>query len=265
MRGLVSGSEYLISELRRVRESMGLTQESWGERVHFSAKHVGSIERGERPALPNYLNMVDKVFGTAFMKFYREFVIGEHAPIWFKPFIEYEQRASLLRAFQPLVVPGLLQTEAYARAVLTTYGTQGEKLETAISTRIERQEILRRESNPCHLAAVIDEALLHRGVGGPEVMHQQLTALAEAAERPNVQIHLVPLSTGAYPGVDGGFILATVDGRAVGYVEGHLRGKVVEAPDDTAELEQTWEAIRGYALPSHQSLELIMRTAEKWT
>ena len=95
-------------------------------------------------------------------------------------------------------------------------------------------------------------------------MHEQLTALAEAAGRPNIQVQLVPMSTDVYPGVDGGFMIATVDGRAVGYLESHVRGKVVEAPDDTAHLEHTWEAIRGYALPSQQSLDLIMRAAEKW-
>ncbi|WP_326555288.1 Scr1 family TA system antitoxin-like transcriptional regulator [Micromonospora sp. NBC_01813] len=163
--GLVSGSEYLISELRRVRQSMNLTQDSWGERIHFSARHVGSIERGERPALPDYLNSVDKVFGTAFGKFYREFIIGEHAPIWLRSFIEHEGQASLIRAFQPLVIPGLLQTEAYARAVLTSFGIHGEALESAISTRLRRQEIFKRASKPCHLAAVIDEAALNRGAG----------------------------------------------------------------------------------------------------
>ncbi|MDG4767565.1 helix-turn-helix transcriptional regulator [Solwaraspora sp. WMMD406] len=260
----MSGSEYLISELRRVRESMRLTQESWAERVHFSVTHVGAIERGDRPALPDYLKSVDKAFGTAFVKFYREFIVGEHAPIWLRSFIEYEGQASLIRAFQPLLIPGLLQTEAYARAVLTSFGIHGDAMESAISTRLGRQEIFKRASKPCHLVAVIDEAALHRGAGGPEVMREQLTALAEAAERPNIQVQLVPMSTDVYPGVDGGFMIATVDGRAVGYLETHVRGKVVEAPDDTAHLEHVWETIRGYALPSQQSLELIMRAAEKW-
>jgi len=260
----VSGSEYLVKELRRLREAAGLTQEAWGDRIHFSGSHVGSVERGERPVLPDYLRAVDKAFGTALVEFYREFILGEQAPVWFRPFIEYEGQATMLRAFQPLVVPGLLQTEAYARAVFEVYGTAGERLETAISTRIGRQEILTRD-RPCHLVAVIDETLLHREVGNREVMYNQLTALVEAMKRPNVNVHMVPLGTGAYPGLDGGFTIATVDSRPVGYVEGHLSGKVVESPDDMAELERTWEAVRGYALPAQLSLDLIMRTAEKWT
>ncbi|WFE28345.1 helix-turn-helix transcriptional regulator [Solwaraspora sp. WMMD791] len=261
----MSGSEYLISELRRVRESMGLTQESWGERVHFSAKHVGSIERGERPALPNYLGMVDKVFGTGFMKFYREFVIGENDPVWFREFVDYEARASMIRLFQPLVVPGLLQTEAYARALLTSYDVVGPAQDSAIATRLGRQEILNRESEPCRLVAVLDENVLHREVGDAEVMREQLTVLAVASTRPNAIVHVVPTTTGAYPGLDGPFAIATVEARGVGYVEGRLGGKVVESPDDVAELDRDWESIRAHTLSSGQSRELIMRMAEKWT
>ncbi|MDG4771168.1 helix-turn-helix transcriptional regulator [Solwaraspora sp. WMMD792] len=261
----MSGSEYLISELRRVRESMGLTQESWGERVHFSAKHVGSIERGERPALPNYLGMVDKVFGTAFMKFYREFVIGEHAPVWLRPFIEHEQQASLLRVFQPLAVPGLLQTEAYAKTIITAYGAREEDLEAALGTRLARQEILRRKPDPCQLVAVMDEWMLHREIGGPEVMREQMLAILAASELPSIRVHIIPTSAGAYLGLDGPFTLATVDGRSVGYLEGHLKGRVVEGSEDTADLERTWEAVREYALPGNQSRDVIMRMAEKWT
>lgn len=260
----MSASEYLVLELRRVRESLGLTQESWAERVHFSAKHVGSIERGERPALPDYLTSVDKAFGTALMKFYREFVVGEHMPVWFRPFSDHEGNATLIRAFQPLLIPGLLQTEAYAEAVLSAYRVPEDAAAIALTTRMGRQAILRREK-PCQLAAVIDESVLTRRAGSAEIMREQLTALVEACQRPNIQVQVVPSEVGVYPGMDGPFVLASVDGRTVGYLDGHLDGRVVEAPDHTAALEGTWETIRGYALPHHQSLDLITRTAEKWT
>jgi len=260
----VSGSEYLISELRRVRESMGLTQESWGERVHFSAKHVGSIERGERPALPNYLGMVDKVFGTAFMKFYREFVIGEHAPVWLKPFVDYEARATLLRVFHPFVVPGLLQTEAYAREVLRIFDEPASDLDALVQARIARQSILTKDS-PIRLVAVVDELVFHREVVSREVMREQVDALVSACELPNVQVHVIPLGTGLYAGLHGGLVLATVEGRTVGFLDGYLRGRIIEAPYDTAKLEDAWESTRGHALPYQQSLDLIKRMAEKWT
>ncbi|MEO3741974.1 helix-turn-helix transcriptional regulator [Plantactinospora sp. B5E13] len=261
----MSASQYLIKELRWARETLGLTQEAWGERIHFSAKHVGAVERGERPALLGYLTAVDRAFGTALMEFYRLFVTGEHVPVWYRPFVEYEGRATLLRVYHPLLVPGILQTEAYARAVLTGYRFQPDIVEGMLATRLGRQEILRRRPDPCQLVAVLDEGVLHRRVGDAEVMRDQLKALVAACEQPNVRVQVVPFDAGAYVGLDGPLAIASVDGRSVGFLEGYLKGRVVESPDAATDLEGAWEAIRDYALPSHQSLEMITRAAERWT
>ncbi|MEN3616160.1 helix-turn-helix transcriptional regulator [Plantactinospora sp. ZYX-F-223] len=261
----MSASEYLVKDLRRTRELLGLTQDAWGERIHFSAKHVGAVERGERPALPDYLTAVDRAFGTTFMQFYRMFVQGELVPVWYRPFVEHEGRASLLRVYHPLVVPGILQTEAYARAVLVGRRFQPDTVDGIVATRLGRQEILYRRPDPCQLVAVVDEGVLHRRVGNAAVMRDQLKALVAACDHPNVRVQVVPFEAGAYVGLDGPLAIATVDGRSVGFLEGHLEGRVIESPDATKDLEGAWEAIRDYALPSNQSLELIMRTAEKWT
>nr|MDT0662539.1 helix-turn-helix transcriptional regulator [Micromonospora sp. DSM 115978] len=261
----MSASEYLIGDLRRVRELLGLTQEAFAERIHFSAKHVGAIERAERPALPDYLKAVDRAFGTNLMTFYREFVVGEAAPIWYRPFVEYEAKATLIRAFHPLLIPGLLQTEAYARAVIARYGLRGEEADAMLTTRLGRQEILHRRQDPCRLVAVIDESVLHRRAGSPDVMREQLKAMVAACENPNIRVQIIPSDVGVYPGMDGPFVLATVEGRPVGFLEGYLKGRVVESPGNTAELEGVWEDIRDYALPGQQSLDLIMRTADSWT
>ncbi|WP_107257096.1 helix-turn-helix transcriptional regulator [Plantactinospora sp. BB1] len=261
----MSASEYLVRDLRRTREIFGLTQEAWGERIHFSAKHVGAVERGERPPLPDYLGAVDRAFGTTFMEFYRMFVKGELVPVWYRPFIEHEGRASLLRVFQPLLIPGMLQTEAYARAVLAGYRVQADSVDSILATRFGRQEILRRRPDPCQLVAVVDEGVLHRRVGDADVMRDQLKTLVTACEQPHIRVQVVPFDAGAYVGMDGALAIATVDGRLIGFLEGHLEGRLVESPDATTNLESAWEAIRDYALPSQQSLELITRTAEKWT
>lgn len=260
----MSASQYLVKELRWARETLGLTQEAWGERIHFSAKHVGAVERGERPALPDYLACVDRAFGTALMEFYRLFVLEELVPVWYRPFVEHEGRATLLRVYHPLLVPGILQTEAYARAVLTGYRFQPETVDAMVATRLGRQEILRRRPDPCQLVAVVDEGVLHRRVGDAEVMRDQLKALVAACEQPNVRVQVVPFEAGVYAGMNGALVLATVEGRSVGFLEGYLEGRVVESPEATTELESAWEAIRDYALPGNQSLEMITRAAEKW-
>jgi transcriptional regulator with XRE-family HTH domain len=259
----MSASEYLIADLRRVRELVGLTQEAWGERIHFSAKHVGAIERGERPALPDYLEAVDRAFGTTFVKFYREFVTGEWAPVWYRPFVEHESRATLIRHYQPLLIPGLLQTEAYARAVIGTTRS-GSVLEDAVSGRLTRQEVVTREANPARLVVVLDEGVLYRPIGGTAVMREQLLALVEAVRRPNVSVFIVPAHVGAYAGLDGPVALASGHRSIVGFVDGHPAGGVVESVDGVEDLERRWEAVREYAQPQDASLELITKAADSW-
>lgn len=255
----MSGSEYLIGELRRLREAAGLTQEAWGDRVHFSGSHVGSVERGERPALPDYLKAVDRAFGTTLVDFYRKFVRGDWTPTWYRPLVEYEGRATLLRVYHPNLIPGLLQTEAYARDLLPAMNVPPEDVEQTLATRLDRQEIITRPVKPCRLVAIVDEMALHRQVGGAEVMRDQLTLLASAGERHHVQVHVVPLDSPAYVGLYGPIVLASVDGRTVGFLEGYQEGRLVESPEAVVGLEGDWEAIRCYALPCGHSRDLIMK------
>ncbi|WFE20763.1 helix-turn-helix transcriptional regulator [Solwaraspora sp. WMMD937] len=261
----MAGSDYLISELRRLRESFGLTQDAWADRIHFSAKHVGAIERGERPALPDYLKAVDKVFGTALVRFYREFVRGDWTPVWYRPFVEYEGRATLLRVYHPTLIPGLLQTEAYARALLPAMNVPAEDVEQTLAARLDRQEIITRTTSPCRLVVVVDEAALRRRVGDAEVMRDQLKWLVSISAEQHIRVLVVPADSPAYVGLRGPMVLASVEGRTVGFLEGHLEGNVVESPDSVASLEADWEDIRGYALSVEQSRKLIMEATERWT
>ena len=96
-------------------------------------------------------------------------------------------------------------------------------------------------------------------------MREQLHAIVAACEQPTIRVQVIPSDSGVYPGLDGPFVLATVDGRSVGFLEGYLKGHVIEAPDATADLEGTWEDIRDYALPGQQSLDLISKVADTWT
>ena len=260
----MSASEYLIGELRRTRELLGLTQEAWGARINFSAQHVSSVERGVRAALPDYLTAVDRAFNTNLAAFYWEFVLGEASPVWLRPWLDQEREASLLRYFELAVIPGLFQTESYARAVIGTTRS-GAVAEDAVATRLARREIMTREEDPARIVAVLDESALYRPVGGPEVMREQLLALVEVIQRPNVSVFVVPKHVGAYAGLDGPIGLATVHGRTVGVRDAPGAGDVVEDPARLAILERQWEAIREYALPQDMSLELIMKAAETWT
>lgn len=261
----MSASEYLIWDLRRTRDMLELTQEAWGAKIRYSAAHVSSVERGIRAVLPDYLGAVDKAFRTNFTYFYDKFVLGENSPVWLRPWLEHEREATLLRYFELAVIPGPLQTEAYARAIISTLRS-GPAAEEAVSARLARWQVVTRESEPPRVVAILDDSVLRRPVGNMQTMHEQLNALIEAVTtRPNISAFVVPAHVGAYAGLDGPVALATHLGRTVGLRDAPGAGDVVEDPAAVDLLEKQWEAIREYALPQDQSLELITKAAESWT
>ncbi|MFF0718974.1 DUF397 domain-containing protein [Micromonospora sp. NPDC003816] len=161
-------------------------------------------------------------------------------------------------------VPGLLQTSAYARALFRSVGLYDEaEVEQRASARLERQAVLTGERPP-QLVAVLDEHVLRRPVGGPLVMREQLGRLVKlATEQPRVRLHVVPASVGAYPGVAGAFVLATLPGgEYVAYLDDQLKGQVIDDTEDVLAIRASWEAIQGEALPPRQSIELLTEVAE---
>nr|MDT0660910.1 helix-turn-helix transcriptional regulator [Micromonospora sp. DSM 115978] len=257
-------SDLLVMNLRITRELLGLTQEQFAERIHYSTQHVGGIERGDRPALLDYLKAVDRAFGTAFVKFYEELVRSDPAPVWLKSWLDREREASMLRYFELAVIPAPLQTEAYARTLIQS-SSSGAAAEEAIATRLARELIITRGQKPAQLTAILDEGVLYRPVGGPEVMREQLLHIVQAADRDNVSIYVVPATVGAYIGLDGSISLATVHGRVVGFADGPLRDDAIEDVDRVADLERRWEMIRRYTPSQEASLDLIKKAADQWT
>jgi transcriptional regulator with XRE-family HTH domain len=247
------------AELRFLRERAGLSQDQAGAKANYSGSHIGSIERAEDMPLRQFAEKMDQVLdgGGILPRLWDGLLKRSVHPPWFDWPI-HESAADLLRSFQLALVDGLLQTEAYARALL-----HGD--EQAVRARLARQEILRRsEPEPPYLACVLDEAVLWREVGGPEVMREQLQHLvAMVSERISVQI----LPCGLHRGVNGAFVLATVDDRReVAYVETAARGITTGEPLDLAMLTERFESIRSRALPVDQSLDLITRTVkERWS
>jgi hypothetical protein len=168
----------------------------------------------------------------------------------------YEEGAGVLKTFQPRLVYGLLQTEAYTGVVLG-----GDEM--AVGRRLSRQRILDRPEPPT-LHIVLDESVLWRNVGGPGVMREQLSHLVETSSR-KVQIQILP--NGGHLATQGPFVLATLEnGSTAAYLETAVRGLIATSPEDLARADAAWEAIKGDALPVGMSMELIKRTAEeRWT
>nr|MDT0662477.1 helix-turn-helix transcriptional regulator [Micromonospora sp. DSM 115978] len=253
--------------LKFARTKAGLTQEQLAERLHVSTSLIAKFETNRMIPKADTARHLDAVLdaGELIQELSAEARAFVGEPLWIRPWLELERDATMVRYFEPTVVPGLIQTPEYARAVLTDGNTRIRDLDAAVAGRLERAEVLYRQDDPCRLVAVIDEAVLRRPVGGPKVMAEQMHAIAQACALPTVNVAVVPASVGAYPGINGPFAIATTDGRNVAFTDDPLGGQMTEDPARVAALEEVWEAIRGYALPERPSLELIMEVAESWS
>jgi transcriptional regulator with XRE-family HTH domain len=261
--------DLLVEELIAARTSRGLTQEEWARLVKFSPTHVSSVETRHRPPTTDYVAAVDSAFrtGGVYGRLLAKLTSFETEPVWLRDWLDHEQKATLLRWFEPLYLPGMLQTEAYARAVLRDARISRETAEQLLASRLERQEALKRDA-PTRFVFVIDETILYRAIvqGRPEMVVEQLEHLLTCAEQPNIDIHVVPREVGVYPGLQGAFIMATsMDGSVVAQVDHQVRAQVLADSDDIVTLQGLWEAIRSDSLPRAQSIELIRKAVKTWT
>jgi hypothetical protein len=166
----------------------------------------------------------------------------------FLTFLNYEGAASLIRSFQPSLVPGLLQTEEYARAIIRALSrpTSNDVIERRVHARMERQELLLERADPPELFFVLDESVVRRHVGGKGVMRRQLEALGKWASQPHVTIQIIPLSVGEYPGMLDPFVILEFPDPAddnLMYIEDY-RGDLVlrdQSEEISRYLENFWE------------------------
>ncbi|MEV0755844.1 helix-turn-helix transcriptional regulator [Streptosporangium sp. NPDC050280] len=244
-------------ELRHYRKAAGLTQAELAEKIHFSESLISGVETGYIPSSPDFAEGCDLTLNTggALLRLL-DWRKGQVFPTWFGQWREKENVAVTIRTYEPLMVPGLLQTGAYAHALL------GD--DEAVAARLERQSILKRE-NPPTLRCVISETVLNLLVGSPDIMREQLEHIASIAS-PQISVQVVP-SGCVRSGLLAGFAIATLeDGGEVAYFETAIRGLTTGDRDDVTMAVQRFEAIRIEALPLNMSTELIKRTAEeRWT
>jgi transcriptional regulator with XRE-family HTH domain len=259
--------------LRYYRTRTGMSLDQVAARVYCSADLIGKIEKGHRTpgekltadldALPDLrtdgaLSVLRDIFKDAFkLRAY---------PGWFYEWPDKEAAAKALRWFELVTVPGLLQTEDYARALFRTQvGLTDDELDELVAARLARQVILDREK-PATLWVIIAEIVLRLPVGGPKVMRNQVNHVLEMARRPNIVLQVVPMAVGAHQGFRGPFIVAEFDDApSVAYQDTAVRGQVIEDAEDVALLVVTWDTIKSEALPRAASLALVEDIAKTWT
>ncbi|WP_433464738.1 helix-turn-helix domain-containing protein [Spirillospora sp. CA-128828] len=246
------------NQVRFYRERTGLSQDRLGERFPVSGSYIGQIETGKTRCTIEFAQQLDEIVGAegCLMRLWKDLVQDAAYPTWFDwPPIERE--AAMVQAFELSVVHGLLQTPKYAMALLDD--------EAAVSARMARQSILTRENpSPPALSVLLDESVLTRDVGGPEIMREQLEQLI-LLQRRRLTVQVVPAEI--HDGLSGSFILATMADRSeVAYVETALRGMTMAGAADIAKLSEALVSLRASAYSVRESIELIRKVVEeKWT
>ncbi|WP_091448785.1 helix-turn-helix domain-containing protein [Actinokineospora iranica] len=267
----------LASELRRFREAADLTIDEVGEKLECSASKISRIETGHVGVTPRDVRDMLELYGIEEDK--REALVQlarearqkgwwhAYNEVFTGSFVGLEADASSLHTHQALLVPGLLQTEDYTRAVIRAIRPDAEEAEIdkRVKGRLARQRLL-TDPNPPEYWAVLDEAVLHRVTGGPEVMHAQLTRLVEAAAMPNVILQVVPFGAGAHAGMEAPFLILGFPEQAdpdVVYVENTTSGVYLEQPSDVRRYTLMFDHLRAAALKPDDTVDMVRRAADR--
>ena len=261
----------LGKQLRELRERAKLTTDDVGERLDCSASTISRIEGGKvgirRMVLSQLLDIYqvtdpdhrDTLLALAKQGKQRGwFAKYGDLPTSYSRFIGLESAAVEMRNYEPLVVPGLLQTEDYARALRQGGAPDDseEMIESRVRVRVERQQLLSK-SDPLKLIAVIDEGVTRRVIGGPDVLRSQLKHLLELGQMRNITIQVLPFSGGAYAGMAGSFaILDFAEAPSIVYAE-NLSGDIYQEADDVRRYSRVFDNLRAAALSPLESFRLI--------
>ncbi|WP_180930683.1 helix-turn-helix transcriptional regulator [Streptomyces sp. AJS327] len=268
----------LGQELRRLRELRGLTAEEVAERLLVSQSKISRLENGRRSIsqrdvrdLCGVYEVDDRRIVESLMQMAKEsrqqgwwHAFGD---IPYSVYIGLETDAASLRVYEPQVIPGLLQTPAYAEAVCVGALPEASTIdiEKRVQVRLRRQERINEERSPLRLWAVLDEAALRRAVGGPHTMVEQLTHLNELGQRPHITIQVMPFAMGAHPGVNGQYAILEFPDAAdssVVYLEGVTSDLYLEKPHDVRSYSVMYEHLRAEALTPDHTREFIEAVAK---
>ncbi|AWE54680.1 MULTISPECIES: helix-turn-helix domain-containing protein [Streptomyces] len=254
------------ARVRRLRTAAGMTQAELGERTHVVSTRITQIERasGAKPTL-ELARALDAALGADdLLVELWPYVYREAFPDWSRKFMELSERAVAVRQYAAHVVPGLLQTEDYARGVLSLDALlEGEEqLEERVSARMGRQDRLSSVDRP-ELWVVLDEAVLRRPIGGHAVMRKQLGRLLDAAVERHITVQILPFDQGGHEAMGGSLsLLALPDGSEVAYTEGSDYGQLIEEPVNVSRYKVIYDRLRAAALPPLMSLDMIRSAME---
>lgn len=257
---LSSLAAFFGAEIRRLRESAGWTQEDLGRRLGWSLATIASVETARRSPPEGFPEKADQVFKLPEILTHLAELVRS-TPRWFEHYLELEAEATLINVWSVNVVPGLFQTEDYARAVMHA-GRPGEPkdaIELDITERIRRQRILDGPAPPS-VWAVLHEAAVKQPIGNVETSRTQLGHLLDLARRPNITIQVLAFAAGEHAGVGGPFtVLDFQDQPPVAFAEGHGgSGRLIDQKDELQAVLSAYDRLRAAALSPEASIGMII-------
>lgn len=270
----------LVAELKRLRESAGLTQEDVAARLDWHHTKVFRIETGRTGPHPNDVramldvyDVTDRVQREALVQLAKDarqrgwwYSYRDVLPGQYEFFIGLEQEAASIRNFELAVVPGLLQTEDYARALVRggPLELEQEEAERRVEVRMTRQQVLAKQDRP-QFWAILDEGAIRRIVGGPAVMRSQLQRLITLSEQAKTTIQIVPYTVGAHPGTVGSFIIlgfaesGEIDVVHMETIGGNLS---VDKPEEVQHYATAFDHLRAVALSPDDTRAMLLAASQ---
>jgi transcriptional regulator with XRE-family HTH domain len=260
----------LGATLRALRLDRGFTVDQVAENLLCSPSKVSRMETGQRGATPRDIRDLCDLYGVSDGEERERLMVlarrGRQQGWWqsyslpYKTFVGLEQEATSMTIYHSAVVPGLLQIGDYTRGIHEKGVPQlnAEEVEERVIERATRQQLLTRE-NPPQVEVFLDQAVMQRPIGGPQVIRKQLDSILATARLPNVKVQILPYEVGSHPALESNFIILAFDGQAptVVYVEGLVGGLYLERPPEIERYLQVSEVLRGLALSPKDSAELL--------
>ncbi|GGS04559.1 transcriptional regulator [Streptomyces aureoverticillatus] len=252
--------------LRFFRERAGMTQEGLGAYVKYSKSQVAMVERGERPPKGQFVEIADDVLGAQGALLAAGMNLrASRFPSWFEEYADEEAKAVGIYMYANHVISGLLQTEAYARAIFSSHCPpwEDDEIEARVAARLERQHVLRRKPAPV-VGFVLEESTLTRPLGGREALKAQLENLLDVGRRRNVEIQVMPHNQKVHAGLDGPMILLdTAERNQLAYVDGLSGGYFISEQPDLGHMFARYGILRAQALSPEESAKRIDKVARE--
>ncbi|MFJ2647155.1 helix-turn-helix domain-containing protein [Streptomyces sp. NPDC087420] len=247
-------------QLKLLRERAGMDRAGLGSLTGYSASTIAAFEQGRRIPPPKFIDRVDEVLEAGgVLSASKEEVARAQYPAFFRDAARLEAKAVALHVYATKAVPGLLQTEGYARAVFSMWRPllDGETINQRVAARLARQEVFSRTQLPT-ISFVIEEFVLRRPLGGWATMQGQLEEILLHGHRRNVEIQVMPIERDEHAGLEGPFtLIETHEGQRIAYVESYKDSRLYTERRQVREIEEQYGILRAQALTPRESLALI--------